>query len=502
MNQAYHYLGNLRLQLWFDSPNHCAAFLVMTIMLSVGILLFFVSKDNKPHKVFWALMFCVIFGQEALLALTYSRGGYIALLAALPLMWLFCRRKRLLVFNLVFLSILLVTANGIDRVQSVVATGDGSIKHRLLLWEGGLSIIWNNPVAGVGPASVGKIYTAWYQPLWLNEAYKTLVNDYLTIAAAYGIFALLAYLALVLAGLWMGFRLWRDTKNPILLSVLGAIIAYLTAAIFTTFYCQWKVYWLFCLLFFVLAATIAHAIRRCQLKISFRDFLIPCGCAVSMCAVMLLVGFIHERGVPYNFKTSVCKVGKTQLDLTKAFPKTSVNALVLVLYSSETSSDVEAMRLLGRPLLDKGYAVVSAGVDSGMEGLACAEYALKVASEEAKRNGSQLLVVGQGDGGKHAMLVASKPSCPPLKAVVAIGSPASWPFDELSPEAQIKGLKAPLLLIHDRQDKNFPQSESESLKRKCDELKIPSELVIIEGSIVKKGETIDLIDGFASKKSH
>lgn len=145
MMRTYHYLDNLRLQLWFDSPNHCAAFLVMSIMVSIGILLFFVSRDEKPHKVFIAAMFCAIFGQEALLALTYSRGGYIALLAALPLMWLFCRRKRLLVFNLVFLAILFIMANGVDRVQSVMATGDGSIKHRLLLWQGGLSIIWNNP---------------------------------------------------------------------------------------------------------------------------------------------------------------------------------------------------------------------------------------------------------------------------------------------------------------------------------------------------------------------
>ncbi len=475
----------------------------MTIMLSIGTLLYFVSRNEKPRKVFITAIFCAIFGQEALLALTYSRGGYIALLAALPLMWIFCRRKRLLIFNLVFLSILLITANGIDRVQSVVATSDGSIKHRLLLWEGGLAIIWNNPITGVGPASVGKLYTAWHQPLWLKEAYKTLINDYLTIAAGYGIFVLLAYLALVLTGIWMGFRLWRGTKNPLLLSILGAIIAYLTAAIFTTFYCHWKVYWLFCLLLLILFAIIAHAIHRRQLKISFRDFLIPCGCAASICVAILLAGFVHERGVPYGFKTATYKVGKTQFELSKAFPKTSPKALALVLYSSESeaSSDVEAMRLLGRPLLAKGYAVVSAGVDSGMEGLASAEYALNVAAEEAQRSACQLFVVGQGDGGKHAMLVASKPLCPPLKAVVSIGSPASWPFDELSPEAQIKCLKAPLLLIHCRQDMNYPSSESESLKKKCDELKLASELIIIDGDTTKKDETIELLDGFVSKLS-
>jgi O-antigen ligase len=235
MNRSYHYLDNLRLQLWFDSPNHCAAFLVMTIMLSIGVLLHFACRDEKPHWVFVTVMFCAVFGQEALLALTYSRGGYLALLASLPLMWLFCRRKRLLIFNLVFLALLLVTANGIDRIQSVMAVDDGSIKHRLLLWEGGLSIIWNNPIAGVGADSIGKTYTAWHQTLWLNEAYKTLVNDYLTIGAAYGIIALFAYLTVILTGLWLGFKRWKDTKNPLLLSVLGGIIAYLLAAVFTRF---------------------------------------------------------------------------------------------------------------------------------------------------------------------------------------------------------------------------------------------------------------------------
>ena len=492
----YHYLDSSRLQLWFDSPNHCAAFLVMTIMLSIGLLLFFVSRDEKPHRIFIVSMFCAIFGQEALLALTYSRGGYIALLATLPLLWLFCRRKRLLVFNLVFLAILLIMANGVDRVQSVMATGDGSIKHRLLLWEGGLSIIWNNPIAGVGSDSVGKLYTAWYQPLWLNEAYKTLVNDYLTIGAAYGIFALFAYLATILTGLWLGFKRWKDTKNPLLLSMLGSIIAYMLAAVFTTFYCHLTVYWLFALLLVVLAVVLIRAVRKWQFKIASKDILIPCGIAASISIALLVAGCLLTQKTPYSFSASKFNVGKLPIEIFEAFPKTQPKALVVFLFSSETSSDTEAARIFARPLLDKGYAVLLAGVDSGMNGLLCAEFTLNTAAVMAKEKKCELFLIGQGDGGKHAMLVASKDDSLPLKSVVAIGAPASWPFDELSPEAQIKGLKAPLLLIHDIQDKNIPSSESESLKKKCDELKIPAELALVDSSSDKKGKVIELVDSF------
>ena len=494
----YRYIGNLRFQLWFDSPNHRAAFLVMTIMISIGLFLFFIDKKRRSAQILSWLFLAGAVLQGLGLALTYSRGGYIALTTTLLFVWFFSRKKRIFIFLLSFFVILLFTENGLDRVQSIAATEDGSIKHRLLLWEGGMNMIWNNLFSGVGADSVGRLYTAWYQPLWLNEAYRTLISDYLTIAAAYGIFALLGYLALVLTVLGLGLKLWRTTKSPLLISLLGALTAYLISALFTTFYCHWKVYWLFCFLFLIVTAIIARTIHYRQLKISLKDFLFPVACAFFLCLLLLLCGFWCERSVPYNFSVISCQFNGKSFELSKAYPRATSRAVILYLYSSDTDVYEKAVRRIVRPLLSRNYTVFTVGVDSGMEGLARAEYALKIAAEEASKNEYKLIIIGQGDGGKHAIVAASKANSLPVNAVVALGSPASWPFEQISPEAHLKGLKAPLRLIHGRNDEIYPYTDSVTLKKLCDKYEIPATLEIIDGTGAdldeKKDVIIELLD--------
>ena len=78
----YWYMDNLRMQMWFDSPNHCASFWVMTIMICIGGFLLFVDKKKF---LAWGFFGAAIL-QEVLLSMTYSRGGYISLIAGvLPL---------------------------------------------------------------------------------------------------------------------------------------------------------------------------------------------------------------------------------------------------------------------------------------------------------------------------------------------------------------------------------------------------------------------------------
>ena len=43
----FYYLGNERLQLFFTSPNICATFLTMSVLLCIGIFLFLLDRKKK-----------------------------------------------------------------------------------------------------------------------------------------------------------------------------------------------------------------------------------------------------------------------------------------------------------------------------------------------------------------------------------------------------------------------------------------------------------------------
>lgn len=47
----YRYPGNMRVQLWFYSPNACAAFLCMTILLTLGLAVWSRSRRSVRYRL-------------------------------------------------------------------------------------------------------------------------------------------------------------------------------------------------------------------------------------------------------------------------------------------------------------------------------------------------------------------------------------------------------------------------------------------------------------------
>ena len=96
----FRYLENERLQLWFINPNYCAAFLCMALLLGIGL---FCLLRAKRDDLFLLIPFATaIIAGEYLLAITYSRGGYIAFAIGLTVAGILCRRKIPILFFLVF----------------------------------------------------------------------------------------------------------------------------------------------------------------------------------------------------------------------------------------------------------------------------------------------------------------------------------------------------------------------------------------------------------------
>lgn len=499
----FYYLGNERLQLWFTSPNICASFLSMTVLLSVGIFLCCINRKPLCFRLIAFALGCAVIAQQILLSLTYSRGGYLALCLGLAFTCFFCRKKWVLVFLLFFMIIIVLTSHGVDRIQSISEIGEGSIRNRLLLWNGGTCIIANHWLSGVGsPENAGNLYTGWYQPLWLNERYVGLISDYLNIAVSYGIFALFVYLSVILTIIWLGLRLWLITKNKILLFTLGAMGAYLFSAVFSTFYLFRDVYWLFMILLFIVTAFIAESLYTKRFRLERIYLVSPVFCSVVFCLVLLSYGFILNSRIPYTYNSNIYQDNGQSVLVCKAIPKAVPKATIVYLFCSDDRMTIEReARLTIRPLLARNYVVIAAGVDSGLNGLAQAEMLLKkIASENGK---VPLFLIGQSDGAKHAILIASKTDTPKLSAIVALGSPASWPFDKLSPDLHIHELKAPLLLIHGQKDYSYSYTDSETLKKLCDKSNVPAAIQLIPdaGSYFdeKRENVLNTVDAFITK---
>lgn len=98
-----------------------------------------------------------------------------------------------------------VEVSALDTVASIAtsSTADNSVNDRLTYWKASLRMIADHPVFGVGPAGWIREYPH-YQTrasFWRNPH-----NDYLWIAAEYGIVGLGIWLWVLI---WTGRRLWR-----------------------------------------------------------------------------------------------------------------------------------------------------------------------------------------------------------------------------------------------------------------------------------------------------
>ncbi|MFZ2657937.1 MAG: alpha/beta family hydrolase [Victivallales bacterium] len=537
----FYYIGNTRLQLCFDTPNVCASFLVMSVFLLLGAYLYLVEgKYDVAGRVLlerigncilgkltsrrlvllpqarclcyihlfrrfisFLLLLLVVIG-EYLLALTYSRGGYIAFLVGLLVIWLLNRRKRILFLTLTFLLILFAVSNGTERFSSVVQTSDGSIQNRLILWKGGMMLAADHWASGVGVERIGGLFSAWYQPVDRNESYNTLVNDYLTICAGYGIFALFGYLFFVFTVLWLGFRLWRLNRNSLLSGMLAAQVAYLLSAVFSTFYNDKNIYYIFILLQMATIIWIIGSVVFQKYRLKTSEFVVPILMSAGICGMILSCGLFMTEKLPCSYAYKSYHDGLKAIEVVEAFPRNKTpKAIVLYTFNSEQIGIEREAKLTIRPLVEKGYRVIASGIDSGFQGLKDEMFLIRKVIED-NAGGNDVFIGGQGDGGRLAIIAASKMDDGKIMGVFSIGSNADWPFEELSPAAHVKNLKVPLLLIHGGKDTKVYFGESERLKNLSADNKVNVESEIITGAdhylLGKRDYAIRSIDDFINKK--
>lgn len=151
------YIGGLsRITATFANPNVYGEFLIISICISIVAVL--IAKGWLSRLYFIGSLALQIVN----LALTYSRGCYIAvILAVLIIVW--CCDKRLLGFGIFAVPILpyVLPQNMIARLVSVGSyLKDTSVSYRMSIWKGAMKIINNHWFIGSGVGTAA--FTAFY----------------------------------------------------------------------------------------------------------------------------------------------------------------------------------------------------------------------------------------------------------------------------------------------------------------------------------------------------
>jgi putative inorganic carbon (hco3(-)) transporter len=212
--RVYSYLGN---------PNLAAAYLIPAVPFSLSAI--FAWKHWGP-KLLAAVMFVA---NSICIVLTFSRGGWIALVICLAisalslLYWVLPQLPKfwrtwafpILVGGggaLLLLSVIAVAPLR-DRVLSIFASrGDSSNNYRINVWESAKDMIRVRPLTGIGPGhgTFNKIY-----PLFQRPKFSALsaYSIYLEHLVEFGIFGFTCFIALILTLVQQGWGTLQQLRQ-------------------------------------------------------------------------------------------------------------------------------------------------------------------------------------------------------------------------------------------------------------------------------------------------
>jgi O-antigen ligase len=200
--------------------------LMLVICAAVARLVFGRAGRTWPALVMPALVVA--------LALTYTRSATVGALAAIAVL-LALRSFRLLVLIPVLVALLFAVAPDTvtARMASVFNLQDPTVVDRLAMMRTGVAIVKAQPLTGIGPDMVPRMYPEFRHESAVNAVNPHLHNVPLQIAAERGLPALAIWIWFVVS---LGAALWRQFRageNRILSAGgLAALVAMLAAGMF------------------------------------------------------------------------------------------------------------------------------------------------------------------------------------------------------------------------------------------------------------------------------
>ncbi len=243
----------------FIDPDHFAGYLAMVFPLALACAAF--PNLLSPRRATLAFRIqCGVASFVIFLAilLSLSRGGWLALILGTIVMCLLAAPRgqrndehssglarfggvRLAIVGIVILlgaSMIFIGPEArVDTVSRVneSATEMGTIVGRISAWKGGLSLIRDFPIFGVGLGGWPEIFERYQLPPWQLLFFSEAHNDYLQLLAETGIIgiALFAWLAVrIVRRVISGARTMEASAGPIFAAIIAGIAAACVVEIF------------------------------------------------------------------------------------------------------------------------------------------------------------------------------------------------------------------------------------------------------------------------------
>ena len=192
-------------------------------MVGACLLLGLALEERGPRRALG--LACLV--PFAAVLLTYTRGAYVGVLAALLAYALVRRPRALLILAPALLAVYFLAPPEIrERIRSIADLSDRTNRDRIAMARAGARIVADSPVFGLGPDLVASYYPLYRDPDAPRWRVPHLHNNVLQIAAANGVFAAAAYLAIVaLFFARVVFLLRRETRPERAALWAGALLA-------------------------------------------------------------------------------------------------------------------------------------------------------------------------------------------------------------------------------------------------------------------------------------
>lgn len=200
--------------------------LMLVICAAAARLVFGCRERTWPAIVMPALVVA--------LALTSTRGAWVGACAGVAVILSLKNIRLVGVVPAAVLVVLLLAPQGITaRMASVFDMQDPTVRDRVAMMRTGAAIVKDQPLTGIGPDMVPRMYVEYRDPLAVNATNPHLHNVPLQIAAERGLPALAVWIWFVAALTAAAWRLFRSGGERVpAAGALGAVAAMLGAGMF------------------------------------------------------------------------------------------------------------------------------------------------------------------------------------------------------------------------------------------------------------------------------
>jgi O-antigen ligase len=189
--------------------------MIIAICIPLGFYLY--PRSRKRGRFVLLSLIGVFLVAEAL---TYSRGGFLAMLLSLVLSLLFVihsHRVRLIIWvSLLLLALgIAMPASYWDRMGSILPSmrgGTDTVGQRYEFWEISLKMIRDHPLLGVGAGNYTVLFARYSGIISLRRGAAVAHNSFLGVTAEQGIPGGLLFLSLFVAGFWTLRRSYQKAK--------------------------------------------------------------------------------------------------------------------------------------------------------------------------------------------------------------------------------------------------------------------------------------------------